>query len=255
MNQDTGTVNRVLRILALLAEKESWGLNELARELSLPRASAHRLLNLCKPLGFVDQNDAGQYVPGVELYRLSGRLSAEMPLHRLARPVIDAIRDATDETTLLVLLVRHELKMFFSLSASPAHPMRYAVEKNRLQPLSWGAPARVMLAHLSEPEIEEVIARAEPSPLDGRALDVKELRKSLAKVRREGYLCTYAQRSRDSWGIAAPFFGADGQVVGSINITVPSFRFDAKSQDKLAGLVRQGAAQMTMQLGGAAQGR
>lgn len=250
MAQDTGTVNRVLRILSCFAEKQEWGLNELARALELPRASAHRLLNLCMPLNFIDRNEAGQYVPGTQLYRMAGRLAADFPMHRIAQPILDAIRDETDETVLLALLVRGELKMFFSLSASPSHPMRYAVEKNRLQPLSWGAPARVMLAHLSEAEIEEVIARAEPSPLDGRPLDVKDLRKSLNRIRREGYLCTYAQRSRDSWGIAAAFFGANGEVAGSINITVPAFRFESHSQERLADLVRSGAAMMTSQLGG-----
>ena len=241
MSNDTGTVNRVLRILSCFAEKEAWGLNELARALDLPRASAHRLLNLCAPLNFIDRNEAGQYVPGVELYRMAGRLSADMPMHRLAQPVLDAIRDETDETVLLALLVRSELKMFFSLSASPSHPMRYAVDKNRLQPLSWGAPARTMLAHLGDEAVEEVIARGEPSPLDGRPLDTKELRKALKECLRDGYLCTYAQRSRDSWGIAAPFFGANGEVVGSINITVPDFRFATHSRERLGALVKEGA--------------
>src|SRR5690606_15552877 len=118
MSTDNGTVHRVLRILACFAEKEEWGLNELARALQLPRASAHRLLKLCKPLNFVAQNEEGRYVPGVELYRMAGRLSSDMPVNRLAQPVIEAIRDATDETTLVALLVRSELQMFFSLSAS-----------------------------------------------------------------------------------------------------------------------------------------
>ncbi len=250
MSTDNGTVHRVLRILACFAEKEEWGLNELARALQLPRASAHRLLNLCKPLNFVAQNEAGRYVPGVELYRMAGRLSSEMPVLRLAQPIIEAIRDETDETTLVALLVRSGLQMFFSLSASPSHPMRYAVEKNRLQPLSWGAPARVMLAHLSPEEIEAVIERAEPSPQDGRALDIQELRNSLEQIRREGYAMTFAQRSPDSWGVAAPFFDAGGQVIGSINITVPSFRFGQHSAGELSSQVRAAAARLTKQLGG-----
>jgi DNA-binding IclR family transcriptional regulator len=249
-SNDNGTVNRVLRILSCFGEKDAWGLNELARALALPRASAHRLLNLCKPLNYVAQNDAGHYVAGVELLRIAGKLAADMPIQRLAQPIIESIRDSTDETTLLALLVRSELKMFFSLSASPSHPMRYAVEKNRLQPLSWGAPARVMLAHLRDEEVDEVIARAEPSPLDGRPLDAADLRKSLRKIRREGGLVTFGQRSPDSWGVAAPFFGADGEVMGSINITVPSFRYASHSAEALLALVRAGTWALTKQLGG-----
>jgi len=250
MSNDTGTVNRVLRILSCFAAQPAWGLNDLARALDLPRASAHRLLNLCTPLNFIDRNDAGQYVPGVELYRMASRIAAEMPLHRMAQPVLDAIRDETDETVLLALLVRSELRMFFSLSASPSHPMRYAVDKNQLQPLTWGAPGRTMLAHLSEVEIDTVITRGEPSPLDGRPLDAQELRQSLAHSLRDGYLCTHSQRSRDSWGIAAPFFNASGEIVGSINITVPDFRFPSHSRERLGKLVRDGANALTSQAGG-----
>lgn len=250
MTSDTGTVNRVLRLLSCFAAKSEWGLNELARELSLPRATAHRLLGLCKPLDFVEQNDLGHYLAGVALYRLAGKLANDMPLHRLARPILDGIRDETDETVLLVLLVRSELKMFFSLSASPSHPMRYAVELNRLQPLSWGAPARTLLAHLTEAEIATVIERAEPSPQDGRPLDAAELHDSLAKIRASGHAVTFGQRSADAYGIAAAFFGADGNAVGSINITVPAFRFEARRLGDLVELVRDGAARLTKQLGG-----
>lgn len=250
MSADTGTVHRVLRLLSCFADKEVWGLNELARTLELPRPTVHRLLNLCRPQNFVEQNEQGQYVPGVEFFRLAGRLAAQMPLHRLAQPILEEIRDATDETTLLALLVRGELKMFFSLSASPSHPMRYAVEKNRLQPLSWGAPARVVLARLSEEEIAEVVRRAEPSPIDGRPLDAAELAASLEQARRDGFLKTYGQRSPDSWGIAAPFFGAGGQVLGGINVTIPGFRFDSHDASRVAALVMDGAARLSARLGG-----
>src|SRR3546814_16408637 len=43
---DSGTVNRVLRLLGCFAEQERWGLNDLARALNLPKATAHRLLGL-----------------------------------------------------------------------------------------------------------------------------------------------------------------------------------------------------------------
>lgn len=254
MNADTGTVSRVLRILSCFAEKDEWGLNELARALGLPRASAHRLLNLCKPLDYVSQNERGHYVPGLELYRLAGKLSSVMPMHRLALPILQEVRDRTDETALLALLVRRELRMFFSLSASPSHPLRYTVEHNRLEPLDWGAAARVILAHLSEEEIATVVERADPSPQDARPQDKAELLQSLAGIRETGHAVTFAQRSPDSWGIAAPFFDAHDAVAGSINITVPSFRMEQHRRADLVKLVMDACARLTRQLGGTARG-
>lgn len=246
---DNGTVNRVLRILLRMGERESWGLNELARALDLPRASTHRLLGLCRPLNFVTQDEDGQYRAGLELYRLAGMLSAQMPINRVAAPILGAVRDAVEETTMLTLLAREDLRMFFSLTASPPHPMRYTIETNQLQPLSWGATGRVLLAHLSAEEIEEVIARREPSTLDGREMDERELRNSLAEIREKNYAITVSQRTPDAVGIAVPFFNSDGDVKGNIAITVPDFRFKPEREAELVSKLRSAVRDLTRGMG------
>ncbi|ANN65976.1 IclR family transcriptional regulator [Bordetella bronchialis] len=246
---DTGTVNRVLRILSRFAEKDRWGLNELSRSLNLPRGTTHRLLALCKPLAFVTQDEEGQYVPGIELYRLAGRLAAQLPLHHVADPILRALRDRTDETVLLTVLAREDLKMFFSLSASPAHPLRYRIEINRLEPLGWGSAGRSLLAFLRPEEIEQVIARAEPSPLDGRPMDEAELRRSLHAIRRAGWASSFSQRAPGAHGLSMPFFDARGDVRGNLTLTIPDFRFDAARQQALLPMLREAAALLMQRMG------
>jgi DNA-binding IclR family transcriptional regulator len=245
-----GTVHRILRLLACFAERQQWTVNELAQHLDLPRPTVHRLVNLCKPLNFIDQRPDGRCEPGAGLHRLAGVLSANVPLHELARPVLHRIRDKTNETTFLTLLLRGELGMFFSLIASPNDPMRYAMETNHLWPLSWGAFGRSLLAFLSASEVEEVIRRAEPSPMDNRPLVASELKKSLKQIRELGYAHTYQQRTTRSHGIAAPFFSATGEVLGNIAVAIPDFRFGEHNFDELVELVSEGARELTTKLGG-----
>lgn len=246
---DSGTVNRVLRILTCFADKDHWGLNDLARALNLPRATTHRLLNLCRPLNFVTQDGEGQYRPGLELYRLAGKLAIDMPINKIAAPILAAVRDKTDETTILTLLVRSDLKMFFSMTASPAHPMRYTIRTNQLEPLAWGATGRSLLAFLSKEEIDEVIRRHEPSPLDARPLDAAELRRSLKKIREDGYAITASQRTPDAVGLAVPFFDANGEVRGNVTLTIPDFRFKAARQKELLAALHAAVAELTRGLG------
>ncbi|HEY4067368.1 MAG TPA: IclR family transcriptional regulator [Burkholderiaceae bacterium] len=246
---DSGTVNRVLRILSAFGTKNQWSLNELARSLALPRASAHRLLNLCKPLGYVEQTADGLYTPGVELYRVAGQLSAQMPINQLAAPLLESIRDQTDETTMLVLLARQDLKMFFSQVASPRHPLRYSIECNRLQPLAWGCAGRSLLAFLNPEEIDEVLARAEASPLDGRALDVQELREALAQIRSQGHAVSFSERAADMHGVAVPFFDNTGAVRGNVMLTIPDFRFDRAKLESFVAQLRHAATELTHRLG------
>ncbi|ARP79797.1 hypothetical protein CAL12_02445 [Bordetella genomosp. 8] len=246
---DTGTVNRVLRILVAFAARDRWPLNELARELDLPRASVHRLLKLCRPLGFVDQDAEGLYTPGIELYRVAGRLSAEMPINRLAAPLLQGLRDATDETAMLVLLSRQELGIFMSDIAWPSHPLRYTVPLNQLQPLTWGAAGRSVLAFMEPQEIEQAIAQAATSPLNGRPLDVPELRQTLQRIREQGYATSYAERAPDMHGIAVPLFDRGGQVRGNLMVTVPHFRYDEKKQREHLALLRTAASELARRLG------
>jgi DNA-binding IclR family transcriptional regulator len=246
---DTGTVNRVLRILSAFAAKDRWPLNELARELDLPRGSVHRLLKLCRPLGFVDQDAEGLYTAGIELYRVAGKLSADMPINRLARPLLEGLRDATDETAMLVLLSRQELRMFFSDIAWPSHPLRYTVPLHQLQPLTWGAAGQSLLAFLDEPEIERAIGQAATSPLNGRPLDVPALRQTLARIRQSGYATSYAERAPDMHGLAVPFFDKGGQVRGHIMLTVPHFRYDPAHQERYLHLLREASDELARRLG------
>jgi IclR family KDG regulon transcriptional repressor len=246
---DSGTVNRTLRILSALATKNRWSVNELARALSLPRASTHRLLSLCKPLGYVEQDADGLYTPGVELYRIAGSLSAQMPINQLADPLLQAVCNETDETALLVLLARQDRKMFFSSLASPPHPLRYTSELNRLEPLTWGAAGQSLLAFLTQDEIDAVLDREEASPLDGRALDVTALRDTLATVRKQGYAVSYSERAPDMHGIAVPFFDASGAIRGSLMLTIPHFRFDNSRLDRFIALLRHAADELMRRLG------
>lgn len=246
---DTGTVNRALRILASFAEKERWGLNELSRALNLSPGTTHRLLGLCKPLNFVTQDEDGLYMPGIELYRLAGKLASQVPINQIADPILQDVRDKTQETVILTLLVRSELKMFFSLFASPVHPLRYTIEKNRLQPLNWGATGRALLAFLSPEEIAEVVRRAEPSPLDGRVLVPQELLQSLETIKDDGYAISYGQRAPGAHGLTVPFFDQQGEVRGNLTLTIPDFRYDAGKQQELLDLLRQSVDTLTRRLG------
>lgn len=247
---ENGTVNRVLRILSCLADKKSWGLNELARELNLPRASTHRLLSLCKQSSFVDQDrESGRYMPGLQFYRLAARLADDMPINRVAEPILQAVRDKTGETALLTLLARNELARFYSLEASPPHPMRYLIEKHVLQPLAWGAAGTSLLAFLTQEEIAEVIRREQALPSEGLRTLPPELIDTLATIRREGYAMTYAQRVPESHGIAVPFFDADNEVRGNLSVTIPDFRYASHRPQEVVALLREAAATLSRQLG------
>jgi IclR family KDG regulon transcriptional repressor len=249
MADDTGTVSRILQVLSCFSEREEWRVSALGQRLDLPRSTVHRLLNLCRAQGFVDTDGQGTYAPGLALYRLAGRLSFQMPLRRIALPLLTEFTKEVGEVSLLTVLDRGALKVFFGARAEPSAPMRYVIETNTLGPLGWGASGRAILAYMTEAEITEVIRRAEPSPADGRPLDEDELRKSLTKIRAKGYAITQKQRTPEGVGIAVPFFGADEEVVGNVCVTVPAFRFRQRSEAAFVRALSRIAAEISKGLG------
>ena len=152
------------------------------------------------------------------------------------------------EASLLTVVDRAALKVFFTTKAEPAASMRFVIETNVLAPLGWGASARCILAYLSEAEIAEVVG-AEPSPVDGRPLDGKELLKSLPKIRNKGYAITQNQRTPEGVGIAVPFFDAAGEVAGNVCVTVPVFRFRPQDEPTFVRALAAMAAKISAALG------
>ena len=72
----------------------------------------------------------------------------------------------------------------------------------------------------------------------------------LTGVREQGYAFSQEERRLGGVGIAAPVFGPGGQVVAEIGVSVPTQRFVASDEARLARLVTACAARITEELGG-----
>jgi DNA-binding IclR family transcriptional regulator len=252
--KETGTVRRVLLLLSCLADHQGDSAQSLAARLNLPRSTVHRLLAMLRANGFADSEASSSFEPGPELFRIAGRLGARMPYRKLAEPYLQALSAEFHETSILALLLREQLKMYYAAKGSPADPMRYNIELGALEPLVWGATARVLLAHLSEQEIATALKRREPSPARQLEPDEAEVRDSLRQIRRDGYGITHAHRTLNTVGIAAPFFDGEGKVVGSLGFLIPEFRWTSAPQEAVVQAVVDAAARMSRQLGHAGAG-
>ena len=248
--RETGTVRRVLMLLSSLADRPGESAQSLAARVNLPRSSVHRLLMMLRANGFANNEPGGGFGPGNELYRIAGRLGARMPYRELAEPYLQALSERFRETSILALLVREQLKMFYAATGSPPDPMRYNIELGALEPLVWGATARVLLAHLDEEEIAAAIKRREPSPALRLELNKAELHQSLVQIRRDRYGITHAHRTLNTVGIAAPFFDGKGKVAGSLGFLIPEFRWASSPQGEVVRALVDAAASMSRQLGG-----
>src|ERR1700724_1887034 len=103
--KETSTVRRVLLLLSCLVDHPGESAPSMAQRLNLPRSSVHRLLATLRANGFADSEAGRSFGPGLELFRLAGRLNARMPYRKLAEPYLRALSAEFRETSILSLLV------------------------------------------------------------------------------------------------------------------------------------------------------
>jgi DNA-binding IclR family transcriptional regulator len=248
-----GTVARVIEIIRHFADgPEEWALTDLADTLGLPFSTTHRLLRLLQLQGVVEWDpQSHHYRSGVELYRMAALLSARIPIVHMATPLLQEIVARCDESALLGLYLPAQRQMIVAAKIDGSNPVRYVEESNIPRTIAWGATGRAILAYLPKEELDRVLSREERSPATQKALNPDEAHQELAEIRQRGYAFSRGQRTAEAVGIAAPFFGANGTVLGDICLTIPAFRFRSGSETELAALLISKARQLSDLLGAA----
>ena len=222
-------------LLAFSRGRRSFGVSELARQLSLSKAVIHRILQSLVSRSLLQFDaESREYSLGPGATALGGKAILQSDLRMMARDDLVELRDATGETTTLSLLVMDQ-RAYIDQYESPQE-IKMTVELGRLYPLHAGASSRVILAHLPEIELSHVLEAGLPHLTAATISDVGELEDLLAVVRRDGYAVSRGERQSGAASVAAPVFGRGGRVVGSISICGPLARFGQDAVTQYAAL-------------------
>lgn len=248
--RELGTVARAVAVMRLVAEADpDVSLSQIAHALELPVSTVHRLLHLLVDEGIVEQRSRHAYAAGAEFFRIGALVTGRISLASIARPFMQELVEACDEYCLLCLYLPAERKIMVADTVSSSHPLSYI--RDRFVPISpaWGATGRSILAHLPESEIVAVHAAAGPSPASGRKLPpLPEFLAELARIRARGYAHTRGQKVAGAVGFGTALFQG-GRVVASLCLTVPEFRYRARSEPGLARALMSKAAGLNRVLG------
>lgn len=247
-------MGRAFTILAWMAAREDgpWGVREIAKGVAMNPSTVHRVLGLLEEEGLVRQDDpGGGYRLGTELLRLAWTATGTHPVRSAALPYMRALVDASGETATLGLYdpVRRQTCVVAIVESD--EPFRYVSTLHEWRDIHTGASGRAVMAFLPEPERLEVVCRTKLAPVTEYTItSPDELEAVLAVVRERGYAFSQEERRLGGVGIAAPVFGAGGQVVGEVGLSVPAQRFSPDDEPRLASLVITCAAGIGKALGG-----
>lgn len=225
---------RLLGVMDLFTEtKPSWTVEGLGRELGLSRTTAYRYAKTLCDTGFLTSLNAGVYVLGPRIIQLDRQIRLNDPLLQVAPPLMNAIRKRAGGIQLLCVFYGEQVMCIHDVREDKDIPSGY--DRGRPFPLFRGGPSRIILAHLPQRQLKDLmlnhpgeIARA------GLGDDWKTFSDKLKQIRQAGYLAARGEMNVDTFGISVPIMHGNG-LAGSFTI---GRRLEDITERELPGLIK-----------------
>jgi DNA-binding IclR family transcriptional regulator len=236
------SVERALDALEFVARHgRPMALQEIA---SLVRAPKSTTLNIVRTLvrrRVLDLDPVTKtYRLGWALAGLAGSVGPATDLRELAKPHLEELAAAAQETVLLAVQTGNEITFVEKIDS--AQPIRYIAQIGTRRPLHCTASGKLHLALMRPARVEQYIAEVgltvyTPSTIT----DPRRLRPQLQQIRKRGYAVACGEFMPDLMGIAVPVFVHDGsEPVAAVVVAGPAFRMRRRSRHFLP-LLRQAA--------------
>lgn len=220
------SVAKVLDILEYLADAgRPVGASEVARAVGFHVSTTHRLLRTLAARGYVDQHVAlRSFVLGPQLLALGSAYAGGAGLVQIARPELEALRDAVGETIHLGIYRNGEV--IEVAAASGLQPVSVSLGAGRRDPAHCTALGKVLLASLDPEALAAFFARRPLERRTPRSLTRKsEVLKAIEATRGQGYGTDEEELAPDMCCIAVPVQDQARRVVAALSIAMPKSRY------------------------------
>ena len=183
--------DRVLAVLrGLGAHPKGVGLDELARELGLPKSSMHRALAALCRAGLADHDERGDYRIGLELVRIAFAFHRELDRRRIVEPALAALAERFAETAHYAELDGAEIVYLAKVAAGDRAVQMTSQLGGRNPAHCTGLGKALLAATLPDlAAVEGFIARYGPLSrrTDNTLVDAAALHAELETTRARGY--------------------------------------------------------------------
>ncbi|MDD2850538.1 MAG: IclR family transcriptional regulator [Desulfuromonadaceae bacterium] len=224
-NYNIQTVTRALDVLEQFVEIDmELGLTDLSSRLKLQKNNVFRLIATLKARNYLEINDlTGKYRLGMKTSLLGMAATRQNDIISQARPILHKLKILCRENC--YLSVKKEFHSYYLDGVESDLPVRAAHRIGSSLPLHATAAGKVHLAFLGQEEMNLLIHDMELKRFTPHTItDSETLRSELNKIVQQGYAIEDQEHDIGVMEIAAPVFGGNGAIVGSLCISGPAMR-------------------------------
>ena len=237
------SARRALDVLcAFSAEQPEWGVTQLSAHLNVHKSTMSRLLTTMEAAGFVRRaHGNGHFSLGPRLLEMSALVLARLDVRTVARPWLEDLGRASQETVNLAVWDRDEAVNVDQIAST--QPILYMGWIGRRTPAHASSTGKALLAFQPADVIERVLIRPLQAYTKATMTDAARLRQELAWIRECGYAIAEDEFQDGLTAVAAPIL-TRGLAAGVISISAPTYRTTRQRKGLFVQLVTTAAREI-----------
>jgi IclR family KDG regulon transcriptional repressor len=246
------SVKSVVKVLDILEHlggvQGAVSVSDLARATGLNVSTAFRLLQTLMARGYVEQERHNRgYFLGPRIFQMGSAYLQGSDLASIARPHLEALRDAVGETAYLVMFSQGEIVQLCKADGKQA--VSAAIRSMVREPAYCTATGKVLLSALGAQEFDKYVQGVDLQPFTPQTLTSKaELRREIGRVRENGFALDNEEFVPNLCCVSIPVTNG-GAPVAAMSIAMPKMRFRKALVPRWCEQMREKALLITQQLG------
>ncbi|MFF8696504.1 IclR family transcriptional regulator [Streptomyces sp. NPDC015144] len=218
------SVDHALRAAAILQLEGGATVSQIAERLGVARSTAHRVLAMLVYRDFAVQDEDRLYRAGPVLELAAHSQSLVSRLRTAAMPHLHQVVDLLGETANLTVRTGGTVRFIASVECRQA--LRVGSREGMVFPAHRTTAGLLLLADLSDEELDEVYATAphHDRPADGP--DPARLRAELKRLRGNGFAVNRERSERGLIAVGVPVRDREGTALAGLSVSMPSVRYD-----------------------------
>ena len=243
----------ILRVVSVLKsftpDKLELSAADISREVGIPKATTHRMLAALIKGGLLDRNtETGKYRIGPGLYIMGILYLSTTDILKAAQPVIKTLNDLTNETVTMGIFDKGNVIVVMKEESKNA--FRFCSHVGLVLPAHASGMGKAFLSELTEAELDSLYPEERLPPRTKKTIATKtELKLDLQQIRKTGVSFNREGAHEGVEGVGSVIRDASGRAAAAMSISLPVFRINQASRERLATLIRLGSSLISYRLG------